>query len=80
MKKNGVWELVNLPQGCKPIGCKWVYKTKRDSRGCIERHKARLVAKGFTQQEGVDFNETFSPVSTKDSFRVIMTIVVHFDL
>lgn len=39
-----------------------------------------LVAKGFTQQEGIDFTETFSPVSTKDSFRVIMPIVVHFDL
>ncbi|KAI5338839.1 hypothetical protein L3X38_018111 [Prunus dulcis] len=52
MSKNGVWKLVDLPQGCEPIGCKWVYKTKRNSKGQIDRYKARLVAKGFTQQEG----------------------------
>ena len=80
MEKNGVWKLVTLPQGCKPIGCKWVYKTKRNSKGQIDRYKARLVAKGFTQKEGIDYNETFSPVSTKDSLRIIMALVAHFDL
>ncbi|BBG92832.1 transposable element gene [Prunus dulcis] len=80
MSKNGVWKLVVLPPGCKPIGCKWVYKTKRNAQGQIDRYKARLVAKGYTQEEGVDYNETFSPVSTKDSFRVIMALVAHFDL
>jgi hypothetical protein len=60
--------------------CKWVYKTKRDSRGNIERYKARFVAKGFTQREGIDYHETFSHVSTKDSFRIIMALVAHFDL
>ena len=48
MKDNDVWDLVQLPEGYKPIGCKWVFKTKRDSSGNIERYKARLVAKGFT--------------------------------
>ena len=80
MKHNKVWELVELPEGCKPVGCKWIYKTKRDSKGKIERFKARLVAKGFTQREGIDFNVTFSPVSTKDAFRVIMALVAHFDM
>ncbi|KAI5349422.1 hypothetical protein L3X38_002309 [Prunus dulcis] len=80
MEKNGVWKLVTLPQGCKPIGCKWVYKTKLDSKGQVDKYKARLVAKGFTQKEGIDFNETFSLVSTKDSLRVIMALVAHFDL
>ena len=48
--------------------------------GNVERYKARLVAKGFTQKEGNDFTETFSPVSSKDSFRTIMALVAHFDL
>ena len=46
---NGVWDLVELPEGVKPIGYKWIFKTKRDLEGNIVRYKARLVAKGFTQ-------------------------------
>nr|CAN66083.1 hypothetical protein VITISV_028833 [Vitis vinifera] len=80
MQDNKVWELVPLPVSTKPIGCKWIFKTKRDSNGNVERYKARLVAKGFTQKEGIDFNETFSPVSTKDSFRIIMALVAHYDI
>ena len=45
---NEVWDLVEFPEGCKRVGCKWVFKTKRDSNGNIERHKAKLVAKSFT--------------------------------
>ena len=80
MRHNGVWELIELPEGQRPIGCKWVYKTKRDSKGKVEKFKARLVAKGFTQREGVDYEATFSPISSKDSFRVIMALVAHFDM
>jgi transposase InsO family protein len=80
MDNNNVWDLVDLPNGCRPIGCKWVFKTKKDSTGKIERYKARLVAKGFSQKEGVDYKETFSPVSSKDSFRIVMALVAHFDL
>ena len=80
MNDNGVWDLVELPKGVKSIGCKWVFKTKRDSKGNVKRYKARLVAKGFTQKEGIDCKETFSPVSTKDSFRIIMVLVAHYNL
>src|SRR3954468_21191683 len=80
MATNKVWNLVTLPDGVKAIGCKWVFKTKRDSLGNIKRYKARLVAKGFTQKEGIDYTEIFSPVSKKDSLRVIITLVAHFDL
>jgi len=80
MQDNMVWELFPLLEGVKPIGCKWLFKTKQDSNGNVERYKARLVAKGFTQKEGIDFKETFSPVSSKDSFRTIMALVVHYDL
>ncbi|KAM1998218.1 hypothetical protein EV2_005744 [Malus domestica] len=80
MAKNNVWSLETPHPKMKPIGCKWVFKTKHDSQGRIERHKARLVAKGFTQKEGLDYHETFSPFSTKDSLRIIMALTARFNL
>ena len=80
MKDNDVWDLVPLPEGVKPICCKWIFKTKRDSKGDVEIYKARLIAKGYTQKEGIDYKETFSLVSSKDSFRTTMALMAHFDL
>ncbi|KAL4351255.1 hypothetical protein GQ457_06G019360 [Hibiscus cannabinus] len=80
MKNNEVWDLVSLSDGIKAIGCKWVFKTKKDSKGNIERYKARLVAKGFTQREGIDYTETFSLISKKDSLCILLALVAQFDL
>ncbi|KAJ4713080.1 Retrovirus-related Pol polyprotein from transposon TNT 1-94 [Melia azedarach] len=80
IKDNDVWDLVSLPEGAKPIGCKWIVKTKRDSKGNMERYKARLVTKGFTQKEGIDYKETFSPISSKDFFRIIMALMAHSNI
>jgi hypothetical protein len=72
--------LEEIPKGAKAVGCKWVYKMKYDSKGNIERFKARLMAKGFMQRECIDYTETFSPVSCKNSLRIIITLVAHYDL
>jgi Reverse transcriptase (RNA-dependent DNA polymerase) len=80
MYDNKVWDIVPLLEGVNPISYKWIFKTKNDSECNVERYKARLVAKVFIQKEDIDFTETFSPVSTEDSFRIIMTLVTHFDL
>jgi hypothetical protein len=80
MSANKVWDLEENPRGAKIVGCKWVYKTKYDSKGNIERFKPRLMPKGFTQREGIDYTDTFSPVLCKDSLRIIIMLVAHYDL
>jgi hypothetical protein len=72
---NGVWDLEKISKGAKTVGCKWVYKTKYDSKGNVERFKARLVTKGSMQREGIYYNEIFSPTLCKDSFRIVMALV-----
>jgi hypothetical protein len=80
MSSNDVRDLVEIPDGAKRVGCKWVYKTKYDSKEKIKRFKMKLVAKDFTQREGVDYTETFSTISKKDLFRIVMTLVAHYNL
>jgi hypothetical protein len=81
LHKNQTWELVKPPKGKRIVGCKWIYKRKAGIPGVEDaRLKARLVAKGYSQQEGVDFNEVFSPVVKHSSIRVMLAIVSHFDL
>ena len=71
MYSNSVWELIDLLEGVKPIGCKWINKRKRGTDGKVETFKARLVLKGFTQKEGVDYNDTFSSVVMLKSISVL---------
>ena len=80
MDKNSVWELVDLPPGRKAIGNKWVLKVKHKADGSIDKYKTRLVVKGFTQQEGIDYDETFFPVVRVAYIRLILAIVAQLDL
>ena len=77
LRKNGMWELVDLPRDKKTIGCKSVFSVKYKADGSIERYKGRLVAKGFTQTYGIDYQETFAPIAKINSNRVLLSLAVN---
>ncbi|RVW74842.1 Retrovirus-related Pol polyprotein from transposon TNT 1-94 [Vitis vinifera] len=80
MASNGVWNLVELPNGAKAIGCNGSSRQRKIHWATLKDIKRDSLPKGFTQNEGIDYKETFSLVSKKDSLRIIMTLVAHFDL
>ena len=71
-ERHNVWTLVPHPQGKTIIGTRWVYENKKDEDGIVTRNKARLVAQGFTQLEGLDYDETFSPVARLEAIRLFL--------
>ena len=79
MYSNSVWSLVKAPKGVKPIECKWIYKRKIQPDGKVETFKARLVAKCYTQKEGIDYEETFSPVAMLKSILILLTVTASLD-
>ena len=78
--QNHTWELVDLPPGSKPLGYKWIFKKKMKADGSIDKYKARLVIKGYKQKEGLDYFDTYSPVTRISSIRMLITITAIHNL
>ena len=75
----GTWELVDPPEGHTPITNKWVLTKKYDKDGSLQKYKARLVAHSYSQQLGMDYNDTFSPVVRLESIRTLLALAVTED-
>jgi hypothetical protein len=74
IESNRTWELVDPPAGHRPISLKWVFKLKKDEKGAVIKHKARLVARGFVQQEGIDYDDAFTPMARMESVHVLLAL------
>ncbi|GJV66002.1 zinc finger, CCHC-type containing protein [Tanacetum coccineum] len=71
---NNTWVLADLPPGCKPLGCKWIFKRKLKVDGTIEKFKARLVIQGFRQKSGIDYFDTYAPVARISTIRLLIAM------
>nr|GEZ67994.1 hypothetical protein [Tanacetum cinerariifolium] len=74
-----VWRLVPRPEGKSVIKTKWIFKNKKDERSLVIRNKARLIAVGYSQQEGIDYDETFAPVARIEAIRLFLAYAAHKD-
>ena len=80
MYENKVWTLTDLPNDRRAIENKWIFKKKTDANGNVTIYKARLVAKGYRQVQGVDYDETFSPVAKLKSVRIMLAIAAYYEI
>ncbi|CAH1413683.1 unnamed protein product [Lactuca virosa] len=78
-ERNRVWRLIPTPKDASVVGLKWVFRNKLDKEGNVIRNKARLVVKGYCQEEGIDYEETFSPVARLESVRIFLAYAAHKD-
>src|SRR4051812_49220616 len=79
-KRNDVWDLVPIPKGFNIIGTKWVFRNKLSEKGEVVRNKAKLVAQGYSQQEGIDYTETFAPVARLESIRLLISFATQHNI
>nr|GEV19101.1 zinc finger, CCHC-type [Tanacetum cinerariifolium] len=78
--ENNTWVLSDLPPGCKPLGCKWIFKRKMKVDGTIDKFKARLVIQGFRQKEGIDYFDNYAPVARITTIRLLLALAAIHNL
>ena len=79
-QKNDVWKLIEFSKGKKVVGAKWVFRNKLDDNGKVVRNKARLVAKVYSQQEGINYKETYSLVARLEAIHILLSFVAYSNM
>ena len=76
---NHTWDIIEFSKDKKIVGCKWVFTVKYKSNGSIDRYKTRLVAQGFSQIYGINYEETFAPMTKLNSIRMLLSLTINLD-
>ncbi|GJU69416.1 zinc finger, CCHC-type containing protein, partial [Tanacetum coccineum] len=78
--ENNIWVLSDLPSGCKPLGCKWIFKRKMKVNGTIDKFKARLVIQAFREEEGINYFDTYAPITCITTIRLLLALAAIHNL